>query len=315
MRRLLLAALLGLLLGCPPPPTAAPTAQPSAKPPAPPPAAKPLRLGAWNIKKLGHGAETNYPLIATIIDGNFDVLAVVEVMQKSGGHPGYDALLKQLGDSWGGQLTASPRPKTGSGSSEFYAILYRRQAARPCSGWTELRYQRDNDGGPEGDGADHFAREPAFGCFEAIPAGGAVGFDFLLAAYHATWSEGKTAEIQKEVAHIGEVFEAMAKARPGEKDLFVVGDFNLVPAKLAEVVKARDRTTGEGSTLNNKGERSENLYDHLLVWDETASAEITGDAVVLDLRALAGDGKAFFQTVSDHLPIVFGVMASGPDDD
>ena len=59
-----------------------------------------LRLGSWNIKKLGHGSAKDYPLVAKIIEDNFDIMGVVEVMQKGGGHPGYDSLISQLGAEW-----------------------------------------------------------------------------------------------------------------------------------------------------------------------------------------------------------------------
>jgi len=44
-----------------------------------------------------------------------------------------------------------------------------------------------------------------------------------------------------------------------------VGDFNLVPVKLAAATSLNDWTEGEGSTLNNRGERTSNLYDHVVV--------------------------------------------------
>ena len=64
-----------------------------------------IRLGSWNIKKLGHGTSTNFALVGQVIESNFDVLAVVEVMQKQGGHPGYDTLLSTLGSGWAGMVT------------------------------------------------------------------------------------------------------------------------------------------------------------------------------------------------------------------
>ena len=61
-----------------------------------------IRVGSWNIKKLGHGSSTNFSLVAKVIKENFDILAVVEVMQKLAGHPGYDSLLSTLGAGWAG---------------------------------------------------------------------------------------------------------------------------------------------------------------------------------------------------------------------
>jgi hypothetical protein len=274
-----------------------------------------IRLGAWNIKKLGHGSKKNYPLVSQIIDNNFDVIAIVEVMQKQRAHHGYDALMQHLGSGWGGLVIGTPRPNTGSGHAEFYAILYREGVVRPCINWTSLRYYPDNDGSDQGAGLDRFAREPAYACFEAGFDSGAVGVDFMLAAYHATWAEGDQEEIVEEVSNLDGVFAAMGQAKLGEGDLLIVGDFNLIPDILNLAIAVADRTEGTGSTLNIKGERTLNLYDHVLVHDEAATSEMVDDAVVLNRIGLAATPKLFYQTVSDHLPVMVRLRSSGPDDD
>lgn len=274
---------------------------------APPVAASAeLRLGSWNIRKLGHGDNKNFPLVAEVIESHFDIVAIVEVMQKAGGHPGYDSLIVALGQGWNGIVTSAPRPNTGSGSAEFYAILFRPQRVELCDGWTDLRYAPDDD--------DVFSREPAFACFVTFTGNGSSGFDFLLAAYHARWADGDTVEIQDEVRHLEDVFSAMAAARPGERDLLIAGDFNLVPIDLQETVSRPISTEGTGSTLNSTGAVTSNVYDHLLVFDVTATHEQLEPARVLDVRHVAATNRAFFQTVSDHLPIVarFRII---PDDD
>jgi hypothetical protein len=40
-----------------------------------------IRLGGWNIKKLGHGTSKDYDTVAKINDDNFDIVAAPEVMQ------------------------------------------------------------------------------------------------------------------------------------------------------------------------------------------------------------------------------------------
>ena len=283
--------------------------------PATAPTDQRIRLGAWNIKKLGHGSSKNYAQVVSVIESNFDVLAVVEVMQKQQGHPGYDRLIQDPGNGWAGLITDSPRPNTTSGSAEFYAIVYRVGVVRPCSGWTELRYYEDNDGSDDGTGADDFAREPAFACFEAGLTPEPARLDFVLAAYHATWSDGDVPTISAEAGHLGEVFTAMAAAVPGEDDLLIAGDFNLKPAQLASATTAADRTTGTGSTLNSSGARTSNLYDHVLVHNETNTSEMLGNARVLDVRQVTATNQLFYSTVSDHLPIVVEMRSSGPGDD
>lgn len=273
-----------------------------------------IRIGHWNIKKLGHGSSTNFPLVAKLIDDNFDIIALVEVMQKKGGHQGYDTLLEQLCEEWAGIVTSSPRPNTGAGHAEFYAVAYRKEFERTCAGWDQLIYHPDNDGGSDGTGNDYFSREPAYGCFEA-GIDGRVSVDFMLAAYHARWADGKTAEIRDEVDHLGEVFESMRNSKPGEMDLFISGDFNLVPDALREAGNFNVVTDGSGSTLNSKGQRTANLYDHFLVYDAVSSSEIVGNPTVLDLTGVTVTGKTFYKTVSDHLPVVASLQVNGEDDD
>ena len=274
-----------------------------------------IRVGSWNIKKLGHGSSKDFPLVAKTIDSNFDILSVVEVMQKQGGHPGYDALLAALGSGWSSVVTDTPRPNTNAGHAEYYAILYRSALVKTCEGWNKLVYHVDNDGGDNGSGDDHFSREPAFGCFEVPVDDAAIGFDFLLAAYHARWADGNVEEISTEVGHLNDVFAAMEAARAGEKDIFIAGDFNLVPEDLQQAITVTDKTQGTGSTLNDQGERTDNLYDHFLVLDLEATSEMIGNPEVLEVRGVAASNKVFFRTVSDHLPVSVRMRCSGPDDD
>lgn len=274
-----------------------------------------LRLGAWNIKKLGHGPSKDYSVVAAVINENFDILTVIEVMQKSGGHPGYDSLRQELGASWAGLVTTVPRPNTAAGDAEFYAILYRSNTVRPCKEGESLQYFQDNDGSPTGTGHDLFVREPAFACFETITGNGGKGWDFMLAAYHATWADGDEKLIKEEVMNLPRVFEAMRQARPGEKDLLMAGDFNLTPDVLDGLTTAADRTVGSGSTLNNKGARTKNLYDHLLVLDSQATGELVLPTQALDVRIKASSNKLFYKTISDHLPIMGRFVRDTVDDD
>jgi hypothetical protein len=46
-----------------------------------------------------------------------------------------------------------------------------------------------------------------------------------------------------------------------------------------------------------------------------ATQELRGDAKVLDVVNKASTPKAFYKTVSDHLPIVAMIKCGGADDD
>jgi len=271
-----------------------------------------LRLCGWNIQKLGHGTKKNYPLTAQIVDAHCDAIVVTEVMQKKGGHRGYDRLLVEL-PGWRGWITDSPRPNTRSGNAEHYAVLSRHGGLKLCEGWSGLRYFSDNDGSRGDTRADLFSREPAYGCFQFRRD--EKLFDFLLGAYHATYQGGDREKIALEVQNIENVFSEMRRARPGEGDLLVVGDFNLLPMRLKRSTRAKVFTVGEGSTLRPSGSLSKNLVDHVLLWDPKASPELSEPARVLDVRSRARSPKTFRLSVSDHLPIVLDVKLRGPDDD
>ena len=274
-----------------------------------------IRLGAWNIKKLGHGSSKDYGAVSKVIEDNFDILAVVEVMQKAGAHGGYDTLMSTLGEQWEGIVTTTPRPNTTSGSAEFYAVIYRRALLRPCAQWGELRYHSDNDGSASGVGVNVFSREPAFGCFEAPLNTNDIGIDFLLGVYHARWSKGDKKAISAEVSRLDDVFASMSEARPGEKDLILAGDFNLDTPLLQNVLTYTIPTQGDGSTLNIIGEITDNQYDHFIVHDSNATSELVGTVRVLDVRGISASNDQFYKTVSDHLPVQGWLRSNGPDDD
>jgi hypothetical protein len=275
-----------------------------------------VRLGAFNVRRLGFDARTDIAMLAQLIDRHFDLLALTEVMQTGDfGHAGYDALLEALGPAWAGQITSTPRPNLRSPFAEYYAVLRRPSRVALCPGAEELVYHPEGDGRAPAELPDHFLREPAFGCYVLLSPSGAPAMDFVLGVYHARWGDGDQAAIAREVAGLDAVLLQQAARFGGEQDVLLVGDFNLPPHVLARIVSAQVRTQGRGSTLNPEGYLSDNLYDHLLVLHPDRTTELVTDAQVLDLRAEAGGPAAYAHAISDHLPILALLDASGPDDD
>ena len=273
-----------------------------------------LRMGTWNVLKLGHGKRKDYAAVAKVIEGHFDVVALVEVMQKKGAHPGYDELLRTLGPHWDGLVTEEPRPNTSSGSAEYYAILFRENRVAICEGWEGLVYHEDNDGTQGEDEPDLFEREPGFACLQSHRNGTKTGFDFMLGAYHARW-KGGIEKRREEVKNLGGVFRAMGAARLGEKDLIVAGDFNLTPRNMEKALGWRPGKSGPGSTLNAWGARTKNIYDYVLLHDADATSEMTERPTIIDVRRVVADDVTFRQSVSDHLPVVAEFRTDGQDDD
>jgi endonuclease/exonuclease/phosphatase family metal-dependent hydrolase len=290
----LLACLLGACVDWPQPPAPARPSGMSVPNGMAPPC---LRFGAWNVRKLGADSEQDLSAIARVIEGNFDLIALLEVMWSE-----HDAalapLLSELGAAWAAQITDTALPAPPSQYSEYYAVLYRPAQVAPCAELPALRFLSQDAPGPS---SLHFLREPAFGCYRA--AGVPGGSDFVLAVYHARWGSGAADEIAGEVRQTDAVLRELAERLPGERQLFMLGDFNLTPEQLAPLTQASDRTRGQGSTLSANGQPSAHLYDHLLAFGSAADSALEQDATVLDVRAEANDPAAFRARVSDHLPI------------
>ncbi|MFT3927370.1 MAG: hypothetical protein QM778_32850 [Myxococcales bacterium] len=281
---------------------------------APPP---PLRVGSWNVRRLGSHEDTDVTLLAKLIERHFDMVALVEVMHTGQGtHHGLDALALALGPGWSTRATATPRPNLDAPFAEFYAVLFRTSLLASCDQDVHLGYVSDADGRSDSaQTTDQFLREPAFGCFRAHDASGAASFDFALGVYHARWGTGQVADIAAEVVHLDGTMEEVTRRLPGEQDVILLGDFNLTPDELAPLVHAEDATQGSGSTLSSSGSRSERLLDHMLIVHPAHTSERLEPARVLDLRAEAGSALEYYRHVSDHLPIAALFDVQGADDD
>lgn len=274
----------------------------------PPPA---LRIGTWNVRKLGFEEGKDIAAIARLIEAHFDLIGLVEIMWTED-DAAFRALIEQLGPGWQVQRTSTPRPNVSSPHAEHYAVANRTAAVGPCAELPTLERVPDGDGSSGSPERGIFLREPAFGCYRARAEG--ADNDFVFAVYHAEWGDGSAAAIAEEVAHIDAVFSTMHERFPAEEQLFIVGDFNLGRKQLAPLTAATDRTEGRGSTLAESGAISEHLYDHLLAYGEASNQALLAGAEVLDVRSEAFDPKLFRRTLSDHLPLV-AQLRCGMDDD
>ena len=72
------------------------------------------------------------------------------------------------------------------------------------------------------DANDQFIREPFYAGFKA------GNFDFILITVHILYGHSENARIP-EITALTEVYKTIEKANPNEKDIIVLGDFNLAP--------------------------------------------------------------------------------------
>lgn len=262
-------------------------------------ACAPLRIGSWNLRKLGFDTQKDVALIARVLEAHFDLVDLVEIVW-SEDDAVYLSLVDALGPGWQLMRTKTPRPNVASPHAEYYTVALRRARVAPCNEGDALRYVEDGDGSSESATRGLFLREPAYGCFRPRDGQPALVFG----VYHALWGQGDVTEIAAEVSQLDLAIAAMAGRFPDVAQLFVAGDFNLDSQTLAPLTRATDRTQGEGSTLDAEGNPSAHLYDHLLAASEAAERALRGDARVLDVRDEAESPRAFRERVSDHLPIV-----------
>lgn len=277
-----------------------------------------LRVGAFNIRRLGLEPGTDIALVSELIESNFDLVGVVEVMHTGNDtHAGYDALLNALGPGWAGQITDTKRPNLNTNFAEFYAVFRRAARVSVCDAFPNLTYHPDADGTrAQSDRADLFLREPAFGCYRVQdPETQRTGFDFVLGVYHARWGSGAVDDIAAEIVHLDKVFAHQRALHPEERDFLLVGDFNLDAGVLSKLVRAVPLVQEGGTTLNQRGGRSSNQRDHILALDLAHTQEFLGLAEVLDLRGAAGALPNYLTRVSDHLPVRALFDGSAIDDD
>jgi len=267
------------------------------------------RICSWNIRRLGHGFDSqpkDMVAVAKVITKNCDVVAVQEVMETEGVANGHAELLATLGGRWSGVITERPQPDDPvASSSEHYAFYFKKSAASLCPNWTPANGVKQLSD-PQGT----FLREPGWTCLQVK----GHPRELLLASYHAMF--GSMAERRREVGALDDdlnndgrkddFLRAMKASRTGSPDILMVGDFNLEGRDIADQLPTwKVLTVGNGSTLNQDDGISPNQYDHLLVPPGQPQLDSLGAAEVLDVRSYAPEGDKFYRRISDHLPIRF----------
>jgi len=231
-----------------------------------------VRIGGWTLRAA---PRRDWQRVASVVEDHFDLLA----FNLTAPEIGLARLAAALGDGW---------DVSTAGSEYGFA---RRKSVPSCAGWSGAR-------GLGEAGRDlRFAHPPRLICFE-LPGGGER---WLLSAYRATRGGGSADEVADEVGQVGALFAAMRSATKDASGAIIAGDLNLTPAEVHLVTDARIDGSGGGSVLDLLGVLTPGVRDYVLVEKpESAPASV---GTVLDVRGVAGDGKAFRDTVSDHLPV------------
>jgi endonuclease/exonuclease/phosphatase family metal-dependent hydrolase len=257
------------------------------------PSASQVRLGTWNVKRLGHGAK-RLDLVANVIEQNFDVVALEEVMTPAG----LSALMAYL-PGW--SATLSERAVGANGYFEYYAVIARDSAAQVTSSTIV------------DDAADEWVREPMVACLKAQNA------DFCLIATHVVFGD-TVGPRDLEIQALARLTASLRNANPSESDYIVVGDFNRSgSAKSFGSFSAQGfgfSDDGLSKTTISATNGYVNPYDHML-FDKVVTSEWSGVARRIDIVSSACGGSASFcvSNVSDHAPLAITLNTAGVDDD
>ena len=249
-----------------------------------------VRVGTWNIKRLGHGKK-RYDLVAKQIEENFDVVAVQEVMNPTG----IEDLLKKL-PGWSAAVT----PEVGKkGYYERYAVLTRDSIAK----LTSVKIVDDKN--------NTWTREPMLACVAASKV------DFCLLSNHIVFGD-KVEDRDKEIEALAPL-AASIRDSSKEKDIIVVGDFNRpgnTPGfKTFEKFGFKLGDSGDMKTSLGSGEYA-SAYDHVVL-DPRYTKEWLGSVKRIDMVAevCTGNFKFCSSEVSDHAPVMFVLDNKQADDD
>jgi endonuclease/exonuclease/phosphatase family metal-dependent hydrolase len=269
-----------------------------------------LRLASFNVLHLGWNNGKDLSKLAQIL-ARYDVIALQEVMKKSGGARDPLVDLKTVrreleaftGSSWAFQAT--PGPIGRKTYREYYAILYRTDRVAFTG---ESRVFSDPN--------DTFIREPFYATFRA------GNFDFTLVTMHAIGPGDET--LDDEIRALQDVFENIQNESVCEDDVLLVGDFN-TPAgdgdwaalraipPMTNLIPAATKTS-----IGIKG--IANAYDNIWMQGNHTSREFTGRVGAYyffeDLYAERENPyKAAREELSDHVPVWAKFQTALSDDD
>lgn len=256
-------------------------------------AASSVRVGTWNVKRLGASTK-RVDLVASVIDQNFDVVALDEVMTPAG--------LQQLMTFLPGwSATLSDHAVGANGYYEYYAVLTRDGVASV----TSARVVDDAEG--------DWVREPMVACVKASNT------DFCLVTTHVVFGD-RVGPRDLEIQALARLVADLRASTPNESDYIVLGDFNRSGSakSYAAFTSQGFRFSDDGLTKTTTSAMNGwvNPYDHVLL-DAVVTQEWTGASERVDYVASVCGGDFGFcnSLVSDHAPLAFVLDTSGVDDD
>ena len=251
-------------------------------------------IASFNILRLG-AVKKDIPQTAKLLQG-FDIVGLVEVINRDGVEELVDELNKQSDEKWDYHI--SPFGVGSSKYKEYFAYVYKKDKVKFIK--SEGFYKN---------GKSSLLREPYGATFQ-------IGnFDFTFVLVHTIYGNNES-QRKAENYKMVDVYNYFQDRDEKENDILIAGDFNLyaLDESFRPLYKHADKITyaidpAIKTTIGAKGRA--NSYDNFF-FSQKYSQEFTGSSGALDF---SGDNpKLMREIVSDHIP-VFIVVETSKDDD
>ena len=251
-------------------------------------------IASFNILRLGV-AKKDIPQTVKILQG-FDIVGLVEVINRDGVEELVDELNKQSDEKWDYHI--SPFGVGSSKYKEYFAYVYKKDKVKFIK--SEGFYKN---------GKSSLLREPYGATFQ-------IGnFDFTFVLVHTIYGNNES-QRKAENYKMVDVYNYFQDRDEKENDIFIAGDFNLyaLDESFRPLYKHADKITyaidpAIKTTIGAKGRA--NSYDNFF-FSQKYTQEFTGSSGALDF---SGDNpKLMREIISDHIP-VFIVVETSKDDD
>ena len=262
---------------------------------------KTAKIAAFNIQIFGKtkSDKTDVMTVLTKIVREFDVVLIQEIRDAS--EQTIPNFIEKINQIEGATYSFIQSPRLGrTTSKEAYAYLYNTETVQFIQG-SDYVYNDTND---------VFEREPYIASFK-------IGnFDFVLAGIHT-----KPEDAFNEIGNLTSVVSSIQTAKPKEKDIIIMGDFNADGSYFNEddtsnLFKASEYNWIITNDIDTTV-KTDYTYDRIVVLDTTLNHEYdagTAQAFYFD-QAYGLNNQTFVEEISDHYPVFAQYKTNLEDDD
>ena len=252
-------------------------------------------IASFNIIRLG-ASEKDIVQTAKLLQG-FDLVGLVEVINKKGIEELVDELNKQSPNTW--EYHISPFGVGSSKYKEYFGYVYKKDKVKFIK--SEGFYK---------DGKSSLLREPYGATFKID------NFDFTLVLVHTIYGNNES-QRKAENFKMVDVYDYFQDKDRKENDILIAGDFNLyaLDESFRPLYKHKDQITyaidpAIKTTIGTKGRA--NSYDNFF-FSQKYTTEFTGSSGALDFSEK--DPQLMRKIISDHIPVFIVVETSKAKDD